>query len=72
MRSIELVVGTTNGYTVIPLTLAWANTLKGSKKVDNLKSIILSHGVNWDTVLYAQIEEDDAEEGPSVYNLLDR
>lgn len=72
MRSIELVVGTTNGYTVIPLTLAWVNILKGSKKVDNLKSIILSHGVNWDTVLYAQIEEDDAEEGPSVYNLLDR
>lgn len=72
MRSIELVVGTTNGYTVIPLTLAWANILKGAKKVDNLKSIILSHGVNWDTVLYAQIEEEDADEGLSIYNLLDR
>ena len=68
MRSIELVVGTTNGYTVIPLTLAWANILKG----DNLKSIILSHGVNWDTVLYAQIEQEDADEGLSIYNLLDR
>lgn len=72
MRNIELLVGTTNGYSVIPITLAWANILKGERKVDTLKSLVLSHGVNWDTVLYAQIEEEDADNGLSIYNLLDR
>jgi hypothetical protein len=72
MRSIELVVGTTNGYTVIPLTLAWANMLKANKNVDSLKVIAISHGVNWDTVMYAQIECDDPDNGFEIHNLLDR
>lgn len=72
MNFIELVVGTTYGYSAIPLTLAWATTLKESGTVDNLRSILASNGVPWDTVMYAQIEEQDPVEGFSITNLLDR
>ena len=72
MNSIELVVGTINGYSTIPLTRAWARILKESKSVDNLKSIVLSNGIKWDTVMYAQIECDDPDNGFEIHNLLDR
>lgn len=72
MASIELVVGKVDGFTVIPLTRAWAGVLKNSQTVDNLKSIIMSNGVPWDKVIYAQIEVEDPDNGLSIHNLLDR
>jgi hypothetical protein len=71
MASIELVVGKVDGFSVIPLTLAWASILKRSKGVDNLKRVCASHGVPWDKVIYAQIEVEDPDNGFSVHNLLD-
>jgi hypothetical protein len=71
MASIELVVGKVDGFTVIPLTRAWASILKGDKTVDNLKSIVTSNGVPWDKVIYAQIEVEDPDNGFSITNLLD-
>lgn len=70
MDSVELVIGRVDGYSTIPLTLAWANILKRSKGVDNLKRVCLSHGINWDGVIYAQIEMWDLENGFSIYNLI--
>lgn len=72
MASIELVVGKIDGFTVIPLTRAWANILKEDKTVDNLKSIIMTNGVTWEKVIYAQIEIEDPDHGFSITNLLDR
>ena len=72
MDSIELVIGTVKGYSVIPLTRAWANILKENKSVGDLRSIVLSHGINWDTVMYAQIEVQDPDNGFQIFNLLDR
>lgn len=71
MASIELVIGKSNGFSVIPLTRAWANILKNSKNVDNVKRVCLSHGVKWEEVIYAQIEVEDPDNGFSIYNLLD-
>jgi hypothetical protein len=71
MASIELVVGKVDGFTVIPLTRAWASILNGDKTVDNLKSIVTSNGVPWDKVIYAQIEVEDPDNGFSITNLLD-
>jgi len=71
MASIELVVGKVDGFSVIPLTLAWASILKRSRGVDNLKRVCASHGVPWDKVIYAQIEVEDPDNGFSVHNLLD-
>ncbi len=72
MSGIELVIGKIDGLSVIPLTQAWATILKNSKSVDNLREICLSHGVEWDKVIYAQIEMDDPDYGFSIHNLLDR
>jgi len=72
MASIELVVGKVDGFTVIPLTRAWANILKSDKTVDNLKSIAATNGVPWEKVIYAQIEIEDPDYGFSITNLLDR
>lgn len=71
MASIELVIGKANGFSVIPLTRAWANILKNSKNVDNVKRVCLSHGIKWEGVIYAQIEVEDPDNGFSIYNLLD-
>jgi len=71
MSFIELVVGTTYGYSAIPLTRSWATILKESGTVDNLRSILASNGVPWDTVMYAQIEVEDPDNGFSITNLLD-
>jgi len=72
MDSIELVIGTVKGYSVIPLTRAWAHILKENKGVGDLRSIVLSHGIKWDTVMYAQIEVQDPDNGFQIFNLLDR
>lgn len=71
MENVELVIGRVDGYSTIPLTLAWANLLKRSKGTDNLKRICASHGVPWDGVIYAQIEMLDPDYGFSIHNLLD-
>ena len=71
MDSAELVVGRIDGYSTIPLTLAWVNILKRSKGVDNLKRVCLSHGINWDKVIYAQIEVWDPDTGFCIHDLLD-
>lgn len=71
MASIELVVGKIDGFTVIPLTRAWANILKEDKTVNNLKNIAASHGVPWEKVIYAQIEIEDPDTGFSIHGLLD-
>lgn len=71
MSSIELVVGKIDGFTVIPLTHAWATILKEDRSVDSLKSIVVSNGVPWDKVIYAQIEVEDPDNGFSITNLLD-
>ena len=70
MASIELVVGKIDGFAIIPLTRAWANILKEDKTVDNLKNIASSHGVQWDDVIYAQIEVEDTDNGFSIHDLL--
>ena len=72
MSFIELVVGTERGHSTIPLTRAWATILKEDKTVDNLRNICASNGVPWNTVMYAQIEVQDPDNGFSIYNLLDR
>ena len=71
MASIELVVGKIDGFAVIPLTRAWATILKEDRSVDSLKSIVVSNGVPWDKVIYAQIEVEDPDNGFSITNLLD-
>ena len=70
MNYIELVVGMDNGYAAIPITHAWANILKRSKSVGDLKTLVMSHGVNWNRVIYAKIEEQKDGEF-SIHNLLD-
>lgn len=71
MRSIELVVGTEGKKTVIPIASVWAEMLMGKNSIKLLQVMSITHGVDWDKVIYARIEIDDPDTGFSMHNLLD-
>lgn len=71
MRSIELVVGTEKKRTVIPIASVWAEMLMQKNSIKLLQVMSITHGVDWDEVIYARIEIDDPDTGFSMHNLLD-